>query len=262
MPGATIPGIRCFESPGGEVGSAPPAGQRVRGDGHPVSTGAAVRVAATLVPGHMRLRFGDCLFDEGARQVRRRGEEVDLSPKAFDLLGLLLAERPRVLSRAEIADRLWPQTIVSATSLPRVVSELRKALGDRAAQPPYVRTCYNHGYAFCGEALEDGATAAPGCTLLWAGLEIPMPDGPSLIGRADDCLVRLPSARVSRHHARLRVEGNAAWLEDLGSRNGTRIDGRLIEEATRLVEGDVIQIGPEVLVFLGPALPGPPTNGN
>ena len=205
----------------------------------------------------MKLRFGDCVFDAGARQVRRDGRQIELSPKAFDLLRLLLAARPRVLTRAEIFDRLWPKTFVSATSLPRVVTELRKALGDARTQSQYIRTVHGHGYAFCGEARdEDAVTGASACALRWAGREIPVPEGESRIGRAEDCFVRSRSSRVSRHHSVLRVEGIRATIEDLGSRNGTFVAGRRIGRATELADGDVIGVGPEVLVFLGPGSPG------
>jgi DNA-binding winged helix-turn-helix (wHTH) protein len=109
----------------------------------------------------MRLTFGGCTFDDTARLLTRDDSPVGLSPKAFDLLALLLAGRPAVIGRAQLHDRLWPETFVAGTSLPRLVSELRKALADTAARPRFVRTVRGHGYAFCGQARgEDAASRA------------------------------------------------------------------------------------------------------
>jgi len=96
----------------------------------------------------MRLRFGDMTFDGGRRLLIRGPDAVHLSPKAFQLLGLLLARRPDAVSKAEIQDVLWPRTFVSETNLPALVNEVRRALGDRAKAPKFVRTVHGYGYAF------------------------------------------------------------------------------------------------------------------
>lgn len=186
----------------------------------------------------MRIRFGDCQFDGAARQVLRGGRPLELSPKASDLLSLLLAERPRALPKTELHDRLWPRTFVSHTSLPRLITELRKALGDPAGAPRFIRTVHGHGYAFCGEANDEIAASrslgSSPCALLRAGREIPLADGENVIGRAPDCVVRSRSGRVSRRHARIRVDNGRATIEDLGSRNGTFVEGRRLTEALAL----------------------------
>ena len=80
----------------------------------------------------MRLRFGDCVFDPDTREVLRGGGAVTVSPKAFALLDLLIASRPKAISKADIQMALWPGTHVSEASLPNLVLELRAALGDDA----------------------------------------------------------------------------------------------------------------------------------
>ena len=92
-------------------------------------------------------------------------EPVPLEPKAFELLDLLLDRRPRVLTKAQIRDVLWPGLVVGETSLPRLVADLRQALGDDVQRPRFIRTVHGYGYAFCGEAREDGqpeAASPPG----------------------------------------------------------------------------------------------------
>src|SRR5689334_1672896 len=63
-------------------------------------------------------------------------------------------------------------------------------------------------------------------------------------GRADECHVRFNSDWVSRQHCLLRVRRDGAELSDLGSRNGTLINGRLCQTEQSLSDGDQIQIGP------------------
>ena len=96
----------------------------------------------------MPLQFDDLTFDSDTRQLWVRGKEVRLSPKAFDLLALLIDQRPRVVSKAEIRERLWPGTFVSDSSLPSLVSEIREAIADRRRKPPLLRTLHGVGYAF------------------------------------------------------------------------------------------------------------------
>jgi len=115
----------------------------------------------------MSLVFGQFALDKERRQLLRAGEPVALEAKAFELLSLLLARRPRVLSKAQIRDVLWPGTSVGQTSLPRLVAELRQALGDDPHQPRFIRTAHGLGYAFCGEAREadgDRRSDVPGPT--------------------------------------------------------------------------------------------------
>jgi len=61
----------------------------------------------------MRDRFEDAVLDSETRQLFLRGEEVHLRPKAFQILGLLILNRPKVLSKNEIHEELWPGTFVS-----------------------------------------------------------------------------------------------------------------------------------------------------
>jgi Tol biopolymer transport system component/DNA-binding winged helix-turn-helix (wHTH) protein len=98
--------------------------------------------------------FGDFELDQERRQLLRSSEPVPLQPKAYELLSLLLQRRPRVLSRAQIRDVIWPGTFVSESTLAVVVTGLRQALGDDARQPRFIRTVHRFGYAFCGEARE------------------------------------------------------------------------------------------------------------
>ena len=203
-------------------------------------------------------RFGAFVFDEGTRELRSGGRSVPLSPKAFELLALLFRERPRALSKTELRDRLWPDTFVGETSLPRVVGEIRRALGDRSDRHSFVRTVQRFGYAFVGAVVESGGETAPesaggepetGCALSWGERIVPLAEGETLVGRDPECALRIPSGLVSRQHARIVVKGTGATLEDLGTKNGTRVGGRRVSGTVELADGDEIRIGPALFVF-------------
>jgi hypothetical protein len=74
--------------------------------------------------------------------------------------------------------------------------------------------------------------------------------GPEVvIGRSPECHLTIEDPLVSRQHARIHVLGEEATIEDLGSRNGVRINGRKIEGAHVLKDGDRIRLGTQELVF-------------
>jgi hypothetical protein len=132
------------------------------------------------------------------------------------------------------------------------VTELRHAVGDRRRQARFIRTVHGFGYAFSGEAIElsgPPARAAFTRSLVWGTREIGLAEGETLIGRTDDCAVRIDSHRVSRRHARILVTKGAASIEDLGSKNGTFVAKRIVHEPTTLADGDEVGVGSAVLFF-------------
>src|SRR5918999_1619357 len=70
----------------------------------------------------------------------------------------------------------------------------------------------------------------------------------TVIGRREDCDLRIPLGEVSRKHCRLVRDGDVLKLEDLGSSNGTFLNGQRVQEAL-LSPGDTIQVGPVVFVL-------------
>ncbi len=90
--------------------------------------------------------------------------------------------------------------------------------------------------------------------------EIPEGQGPAelILGRAPDCQIVIPSAAVSRRHARLRRLDEGLVIEDLGSSNGTFVNGEKISTPKGLKDGDRISFGTVELVFVAPPPPEPP----
>ncbi len=80
-----------------------------------------------------------------------------------------------------------------------------------------------------------------------AGKTLVFATGEYYFGRGAECHIRPNSEWVSRQHCLLRVTAEEAFLRDLGSRNGTLVNGKRIHEECRLVDGDQVQVGPLVL---------------
>jgi DNA-binding winged helix-turn-helix (wHTH) protein len=212
----------------------------------------------------MRVSFGPFVLDSGCRLLCRDGNQVHLSPKAYELLTLLVELRPRAVSKLEIHDRLWPGTYVTDASLTTLVAELRGALGEVGHAPTFVRNVRGYGYAFCGDARIDGVpVAAPpqgvAAATMWVECgehRFPLANGENVIGRDARAHVALDDASVSRRHARLIVDDGSARLEDLGSRNGTYARNERLVEPLEMRDGLAFRVGAITLIFRTLAVPG------
>jgi hypothetical protein len=183
----------------------------------------------------MPLRFGAFTFDAQQRELRRNGETLSLSPKAFLLLELLIDARPNPVAHDVLYQRLWPDVVVEPGNLHGLVSEIRSAL-DHAV----IRTVHRVGYAFAAAgAVEENFRYS----ILLGTDEIPLRSGENVIGRDPHDAVVIHAPDVSRHHARLIVTGTRVTLEDLGSKNGTFIGTRRVIEPVEVTAGDDILIG-------------------
>jgi DNA-binding winged helix-turn-helix (wHTH) protein len=201
----------------------------------------------------VKLRLGELTFDPDARLLLNGDNELHLSPKAIDLLRILIAHRPRALSKQELHEHLWPATFVSEANLASLIAEVREALGDTARAPQFIRTAHRFGYAFSGEVVEVPDSAAfrqttNFCWLVKDGKRLPLQPGENILGR-DDADIQIDSPTVSRRHARIRISGTEAVLEDLGSKNGTFANGERVSTVVSLKDGDEVQVGSVVSRF-------------
>jgi len=194
--------------------------------------------------------FGDFVLDTAARQLFRAGEELHLEPKAFELLCLLFERRPAAVSKAEIRDRLWPDTFVSDASLTGLATQIRQALDDSRTKPRFLRTVHGFGYAFCGDLPQErSARTKRNARIVWEGRVIGLNPGENILGRGESSAVQVDLGGVSRRHARIVIEGGRATLEDLGSKNGTYLREVRLEGPAVLADGDSIRLGRHLLVF-------------
>jgi DNA-binding winged helix-turn-helix (wHTH) protein len=199
-------------------------------------------------------RFDRFAVDVKTRRLLRDEQELHVSPKAFDLLLLLIENRAQALSKMELQQKLWPSTFVLETNIASLVAELRHALEDSADDPRFIRTMHRFGYWFIGAVSEEGRQVASGATsvrywLFWETRQIPLHPGVNILGRAPDAAVWIDAPGVSRHHARISLDGAAATLEDLGSKNGTYLRGQKITERSVLIDGDQIRLGSVLVTF-------------
>jgi DNA-binding winged helix-turn-helix (wHTH) protein len=207
----------------------------------------------------MNVSFGDFTFSADTRQLFRADVEVHLSPKAFDLLRMLLDARPKAVSKAVLTERLWPATFVSDANLSVLMAEIRGALGDRPRNARFVRTVQRYGYAFCGAAVDrrpsppTAVAGEPTCWLVAGATRTPLARGASVIGRDPHAEVWLDLPGVSRQHARIVVGDEDVTIVDLESKNGTYVRGERIASATRVQNGDEIRLGPVALTLRFPS---------
>lgn len=103
-------------------------------------------------------RFGEFRLDPDASQLLRAGTDLDLPPRAFQVLAYLVANHRRVVPKQELVEAIWKDTFVTDDALVQAIAALRRALGDDAESPRYIRTKARLGYQFIAE-VHEGAEA-------------------------------------------------------------------------------------------------------
>lgn len=184
----------------------------------------------------------------------RRGDECRcLEPKVMDVLVCLLSRADRVVRKEEIIDAVWAKRFIAESSLSRAIALLRRALDDDAGRPRYIETIARRGYQIVAPVRILDTPGLPlGCalyTLVAGAREFALAEGENLIGRATDSPVCIDSPSVSRRHARIVICDGRITLEDLGSHNGTFVDGQRLAVPATLSDGDRFVIGSTELVF-------------
>jgi DNA-binding winged helix-turn-helix (wHTH) protein/Tfp pilus assembly protein PilF len=99
--------------------------------------------------------FGDFTLDVGERQLLRNTTVLRLSPKAFDVLVVLVRHARRLVTKDELLASAWPESFVEEGILTVHISALRKALGDDTRPPAYIETVARSGYRFIAAVTRD-----------------------------------------------------------------------------------------------------------
>lgn len=202
--------------------------------------------------------FEEFSLDVHSRLLTTGHRTIPLTPKAFDLLVLLLEAQPRVVPKAELHKRLWPGTFVSESSLASLINGLRAVIGDNPKNPRLIRTVHRVGYAFAGPVTREDAASAPSLKVrvtYWLTLpnrQFALTETETIIGRDPQADISLQFPGISRRHARIVIARDHVTLEDLGSKNGTWLRGQRIVAPTPLYDGDELTIGTVVLTFRAP----------
>ena len=201
----------------------------------------------------MQIRFGAFTLDQDARQLRQGTREIHLAPKAFELLAILVAERPHALAKDVLQQRLWPGTFVVEANLSNLIAEIREALGDRARAPRFIRTKHRFGYAFSADATDvdeqKGDAGQPRCWLEWSRQRFLLSAGQHVVGRDPEVEIRLDDTTVSRRHAQLLVAADGTTLEDFGSKNGTFRGDERVTSPILLADGDALRFGSLLVTY-------------
>src|SRR5256714_2516596 len=202
------------------------------------------------------------MLDFQRRELRRRGELIDVEPQVFDLLTFLVRHRDRVVSKDDLLDGVWGGRIVSDSALTARMSALRRALGDNGETQRFIRTCPRKGVRFVAEVhetLEDGqpnsdrhAGRPPVVQAV-----LPLPDKPSIAvlpfavaggdteqefladGIAQDvitALSRYPSLFVIARNSCFTYKGRAVEVRQVGRELGVRyvLEGSLRKSGNRI----------------------------
>jgi len=200
----------------------------------------------------MQVSFGEFTADFDQRRLFAHDREIRLTPKGFELLKLLIENRPKALKKDDLFAGLWPDTFVTENTLATLVADLRSALEDDPRAPRFIRTVYAYGYAFACEVVERRPADAVGelpsaWSLIHDHREIPLRPGENIIGRAGLGIVVFDSSTISRHHARITIAGDQAIVEDLGSKNGTWAGSSPVNEPVAVKDGHELRFGSVVV---------------
>ena len=110
---------------------------------------------------HPVYRFDDFVVDPGSWKLTCDGEVVHLEPVVLKLLIYLISHRDRLVSREELMDTVWGDTIISESALTKAVARLRKALQDDSGHPSYLETVHSRGYRFIATVEEIDGPESP-----------------------------------------------------------------------------------------------------
>jgi DNA-binding winged helix-turn-helix (wHTH) protein len=206
----------------------------------------------------MAYRFGPFLYDGANRCLLRDGVEVPLTHKARELLLLFLENPGRLLPRERIVEEVWGETAVTDDAVGFQIAKLRRALGDHGDE--FLRMVRRAGYRWHADVQIEAAAPNrrprsvalprdPRFRLLLEDREVQLLEGANVIGRDSQSALWIDDASVSRRHAQVVVASGVAHLEDLGSKNGTYLNGRRISRREPLENGDKIRVGVMDVVF-------------
>jgi DNA-binding winged helix-turn-helix (wHTH) protein len=193
--------------------------------------------------------------EPAGHEISSEGQRIHLEPKVMEVLIFLAGRSGGVVSKQELIDSVWQVEVISNSRLTRVIADLRHALGDDANHPRYIETIPTRGYRLCAEirglppAKPVDIESASNFKLETATGSYPLTEGENTLGRSSGVDIRLDSEWVSRLHARIIVKRTDVFIEDLGSKNGTFVNGQRVNEATRLRDGDEISVGRGVQVI-------------
>ena len=92
--------------------------------------------------------FGPYRLEVAQRVLTRTGETIALTPKATEILIVLVANAGQLVEKDELLKEVWPDSFVEDSNLTQTIFQLRRTLGDERAEPKYIETIARRGYRF------------------------------------------------------------------------------------------------------------------
>src|SRR3954467_11912029 len=192
-------------------------------------------------------RFGPFELDVGAYVLRHQGDAVKLERIPMEVLILLVERTGTLVARTEIQTRLWDVEVFIEhdAAINTAIRKLRRALRDDAATPRFVETVIGKGYRFIGPIEHSAAEPRPlpRYSLTLGNRDIVLQVGDTVLGRDPEAGLVIQHPSVSRRHARISIDSKGVMVGDLGSRNGTFLNGQRIETPIRVDRDAVIAVG-------------------
>jgi TolB-like protein len=206
----------------------------------------------------MAFAFADCVLDVEQHELRRSGELVALEPQVFDLLVHLIGHRSRIVSKAELIDKIWGGRIISDSAVTTRLNAARKAIGDTGAAQHLIRTVSRRGVRFVAEVWEQTPPASTESARAPVdAAAVSMTDGPSIavlpfadLGAGAEqeyfadgiteeiitALSRIRWLRVMARNSTLAYKGNGVDVKQVGRELGVRyvLEGSVRRESRRL----------------------------
>ena len=97
------------------------------------------------------VRFGSFQIDPRTWELSKDGAAIDLSPRLVEILAFIVSKAGQIVTKDELLDKFWPGVNVTENTLTRAIADIRKAIGDGAAEPQYLETASRRGYRFIGD---------------------------------------------------------------------------------------------------------------
>ncbi len=152
-----------------------------------MSSSSQLRQTSQEPEPHRAYEFGPFVLDTVQHSLLKQGSPIDITPKTYDTLLVLLHNHGRMLSKEELMQAVWPDSFVEESNLTQQVFMIRRALGESATEARYIVTVPGRGYRFSGDVrvVEENperkragsnSVAPPGASVLSQPLE---PSGPS-----------------------------------------------------------------------------------
>ena len=204
---------------------------------------------------HGAFLLGDWLVEPDLNLISLGDQAIRLELKVMEVLVCLACHGFNVVTRQQIIDWVWDEGCICDNTLTHAVAELRKAFDDNATFPEYIETIHRRGYRLVKPVTDLEGRPPLGFgrpsrfRVLIDNRNIQLRQGENLIGRLPEASLCIHSLQVSRRHARITVEDGKAFLEDLGSKNGTQLNGRPVRELKQLHDGDRIFLGDGIIVM-------------